>query len=333
MADGKQLVDIGTDTLSLAAAVATGPQKNFHDVLIISYYKDREAANNKLLDVVGTKPDGVRLITESFLDFIPEKERYFELYNMIDTLNDDYLSEKVKDPYYIQKYQVKFPKDLPEDVKLEAMRRACRSVRYEVQLSMNSAHGLIKERGLGCGFPFYSEGRFIFPMRLVPPDGSYVRVDFMPKDIRPKQEDIYEFKDGKMVEMIHAEDGKLVPKTETIDGKTAEKTLPDGRYILLPAIPDQDEKRFVRIYDLEMFSTLMRTRAGKKGQIYDMSPDDMNPDNTDSDYVELTDAERENLREMERRESEEEAEPLETQPPEQPAEETQDANPEDEGGE
>lgn len=166
------------DTKSMEAAVISGASKNFEPIFIMSYYLTKDKVNQGLL--LAKDRASIRNLTEQLLDYIPEEERRDELFNMIDILDDEYMAKRARDKGVIK------ADDIPEIDKIESMRRACSTIRYKVQLEINQAHGLVKQRGMGCGFPFYSEGRFMFPMTDVLPDGDYVKLNVLPEEIQAK---------------------------------------------------------------------------------------------------------------------------------------------------
>lgn len=162
-------------TQSLGAITFDGASKNYKPVMIFEYYatlriveKDRHVANTILQH---------RSSTKWLLSYVTDVDRHKELEDQLELdyqRNIDALVAKkirlLKNPEFNEE-------NLDKDDKLLCFSDACDAVIYEIQRFMNSAVGLVKERGIGVAFPWAAGGRFTFPMSLVPPDGRYQNVD------------------------------------------------------------------------------------------------------------------------------------------------------------
>jgi hypothetical protein len=156
----------GQDPLSIEATLLSGPSKNYSNVVIYGYYREKARISAALMEESMTRGK-IRSLTRQMLEYLPTEEKYMELFNLLDRLDEDYLTKRAR--------ELNVPIErLSDSIKIESMRRASELVRYRVQLEMNRAHGLIKERGVGISFPFMGQGRSFFPQSEIIPDGEYV---------------------------------------------------------------------------------------------------------------------------------------------------------------
>jgi hypothetical protein len=157
------------DFLSIESALLRGGGKNFQPVIMSAYYKEKTQVSERLLD--GSIDRATILsLTRRLLEYVPSIERHDELLAEFESTDRKYMEQRAA--YF------KIPVgQLSDSERIESARRASEIIRYKVQLEVNQAHGLVRDRGIGCGFPWAARGQSIFPLSEIPPDGTYIRKD------------------------------------------------------------------------------------------------------------------------------------------------------------
>jgi hypothetical protein len=162
------------DTSSLSAITFDGSSKNFKPVMIFEYYatlriveKERATANSEAQH---------KHYARWLASFVMDQDKYDEVIRLVDEKPKKNLEKLIKNK--IEKTQnANFSEDdLKPEERLACTSDACDEAIYEIQRYMDSALGMVKERGIGVAFPFSAGGRFNFPMNKVPPDGEYQNV-------------------------------------------------------------------------------------------------------------------------------------------------------------
>lgn len=156
-----------TDLLSVESALLAGASKNFSNIILTSYYSEKKLVSERLLDA---RLDRLTIIslTRRLLEFVPEESRYEELLAEFEALEHKFLEQRAK---YLK---LDVPGKLSDSEKIECARKASEIIRYKVQLEVNAAHNLVRQRGIGVGFPWGAYGQSMFPLSEIPPDGEYV---------------------------------------------------------------------------------------------------------------------------------------------------------------
>lgn len=202
------------DTQSLSAITFEGSSKNFKPVMIFEYYatlriveKERAMAKTEAQH---------KHYARWLASFVMDDDKYIDVMQLINEKPQENVNTLITKKKKLLAKPDFSELDLSNEERVSCCSDACDDAIYEIQRYMDSALGMVKERGIGVAFPFSAGGRFNFPMSMIPPDGQYQNL-----------------------------------KTK-------------------------------RVYDIRLWSTLMRTRAG--AIVEDDQPDDV--DREDSDAVE-----------------------------------------------
>jgi hypothetical protein len=202
------------DTQSLSAITFEGSSKNFKPVMIFEYYATLRIVEKER--AMATTEAQHKHYVRWLASFVMDEDKYIDINRLVDEKPQENLNRLVKKKKELLGKADFCETDLSPEERVHCCSDACDEAIYEIQRYMDSALGMVKERGIGVAFPFAAGGRFNFPMNTVPPDGQYQNL-----------------------------------KTK-------------------------------RIYELRLWSTLMRTRAG--AIVEDEQPDDV--DRGDADAVE-----------------------------------------------
>ncbi len=159
------------DTESLSAITFDGSSKNFKPVMIFEYYATLRIVQKER--AVATSEAQHKHYARWLASFVMDEDKYTDIIKLIDEKPQDNINTLVKKKRELLQRPDFTEEELKDNERIMCVSSACDEAVYEIQRYIDSALGMVKERGIGVAFPFAAGGRFNFPMNMVPPDGEY----------------------------------------------------------------------------------------------------------------------------------------------------------------